>query len=126
MLKYVIAAVTVALLAFTGAQAAPQATSLNVTPAVASGNSADMLVEVGNKKWKKRHYKNYKHYKYNKRYKHDRYYNDRYYRHRYDRDRYYRHNYYRRPPPGWRRYDYQPYGWGRRGCIAIGPVWYCP
>ncbi len=118
MLKYVIAALTVALLAFSGAQAAPQATSLTVTPAVAHGDSADMLVEVGNKKWKKRHYN---HYKYNKRYKHPRYYG-----HRYDRDRYYHHHHYRRPPPGWRRYSYQPYGWGRRGCIAIGPVWYCP
>ncbi|ODA67608.1 hypothetical protein A7A08_01642 [Methyloligella halotolerans] len=118
MLKYVLAAMTVALLAFTGAQAAPQATSLTVTPAVAHGDSAGMLVEVGNKKWKHRNYKRYKHYK------HDRYYRDRHYR--YDRDRYYRHNYYRRPPPGWNRYSYRPYGWSRRGCLAFGPVWYCP
>ncbi len=33
---------------------------------------------------------------------------------------------YRHAPPGWRRYSSRPYGWHTRGCIAIGPVWYCP
>ncbi|MFD2184571.1 hypothetical protein [Rhodoplanes azumiensis] len=33
---------------------------------------------------------------------------------------------YRGPPPGWRRYDGRPSGWRNRGCIQIGPVWYCP
>ena len=124
VLKYVLAAVTVALFAFSGAKAAPQASSLKITPAVAYGDSSDLLVEV-----KKKRYRHYKHYKHNKHYKHhkyDRYYNDRHYRYRYDRDRYYRHRHYRRPPPGWNRYHYRPYGWSRRGCIAFGPVWYCP
>ncbi len=33
---------------------------------------------------------------------------------------------YRHAPPGWRRYSSRPYGWQTRGCIVIGPVWYCP
>lgn len=24
------------------------------------------------------------------------------------------------------RYDYRPYGWQTLGCIAVGPIWYCP
>jgi hypothetical protein len=32
----------------------------------------------------------------------------------------------RRGPRGWRRYYRRPYGWRDRGCIVIGPVWYCP
>ncbi|ALK08882.1 hypothetical protein [Blastochloris viridis] len=32
----------------------------------------------------------------------------------------------RRPPPGWRRYHERPRDWNRRGCTAIGPIWYCP
>jgi hypothetical protein len=34
-------------------------------------------------------------------------------------------NYYR-APKGWRSYSYRPFGWQRRGCIIVGPVWYCP
>jgi hypothetical protein len=30
------------------------------------------------------------------------------------------------PPPGWRRYHTRPWDWQRRGCMAIGPVWFCP
>ena len=40
---------------------------------------------------------------------------------RFDRD--YRH---RGPPPGWRRYHDRPRDWRRRGCLLIGPIWYCP
>jgi len=36
--------------------------------------------------------------------------------------RHYRHH----PPRGWNRYDRRPWGWQRRGCITVGPVWYCP
>jgi hypothetical protein len=31
----------------------------------------------------------------------------------------------RRPPRGWRRYSRRPSDWRRRGCIVIGPLWYC-
>jgi len=44
--------------------------------------------------------------------------------------KHWRHNYNRRhyghPPRGWNRYHRRPGGWKRRGCLAIGPVWYCP
>jgi hypothetical protein len=52
-------------------------------------------------------------------------------RHRGHRHRYNRHGYraghrYRRAPHGWRRYHARPYGWRTRGCIVVGPVWFCP
>lgn len=33
---------------------------------------------------------------------------------------------FRGPPPGWRRYHARPRGWQTRGCMQIGPIWYCP
>jgi hypothetical protein len=24
------------------------------------------------------------------------------------------------------RYSYRPYGWQTLGCVAVGPIWYCP
>jgi hypothetical protein len=32
---------------------------------------------------------------------------------------------YRSPPRGYRRYSSRPRDWQRRGCILIGPVWFC-
>jgi Ni/Co efflux regulator RcnB len=32
---------------------------------------------------------------------------------------------YRRPPRGYRSYRRRPSDWRRRGCIVIGPLWYC-
>jgi hypothetical protein len=29
-------------------------------------------------------------------------------------------------PPGWHRYRSRPRDWQRRGCITIGPFWFCP
>lgn len=27
----------------------------------------------------------------------------------------------------WKRYSYRPYDdWDDRGCVSVGPVWYCP
>lgn len=26
---------------------------------------------------------------------------------------------------GWNRYDRRPTGWRNRGCVAIGPIWFC-
>lgn len=49
---------------------------------------------------------------------------------RWNKRKHWRHNYNRRhyghPPRGWNRYDRRPWGWKRRGCLSIGPVWYCP
>jgi Ni/Co efflux regulator RcnB len=33
---------------------------------------------------------------------------------------------YRHAPPGWRRYSTRPWDWRGRGCISIGPAWFCP
>lgn len=27
---------------------------------------------------------------------------------------------------GWNRYDSRPYRWRNRGCVAVGPIWFCP
>jgi hypothetical protein len=32
----------------------------------------------------------------------------------------------RGPPPGWRRYSTRPWNYQTRGCMMIGPVWFCP
>lgn len=31
-----------------------------------------------------------------------------------------------RPPPNWRRYGSRPRDWSTRGCIVVGPIWFCP
>lgn len=51
------------------------------------------------------------------------------------------HRYYRKPPRrphyvpgrryhsaphGWHRYHHRPGNWRTRGCILVGPVWFCP
>jgi hypothetical protein len=33
---------------------------------------------------------------------------------------------YRSAPRGWHRYDRRPGDWSRRGCVIVGPVWFCP
>lgn len=32
----------------------------------------------------------------------------------------------KRPPHGWHRHNKRPGDWSRRGCIAIGSIWWCP
>lgn len=27
---------------------------------------------------------------------------------------------------GWNRYYDRPYRWRARGCVAVGPIWFCP
>ena len=51
--------------------------------------------------------------------------------HKGDRDRDHRRRYnpggrYDSAPPRWRRYDRHPGDWRRRGCIIVGPLWFCP
>ncbi len=118
MVRGTIAAVGLAL---AGALAAAPATAgpatINVTPAVQTGDTSGNLItpvkrwhrdDWHNDRYRGRHYDRYSNYRY-----------DRYSNFRYDR------RYYDRPPPGWRRYSYAPYGWRDRGCISVGPVWYC-
>lgn len=33
---------------------------------------------------------------------------------------------YRNAPGHWHRYSNRPYNWRTRGCIIVGPVWFCP
>jgi len=33
---------------------------------------------------------------------------------------------YDRSPPGWHRHPRRPSDWRRRGCVIVGPVWFCP
>lgn len=33
---------------------------------------------------------------------------------------------YREAPPHWHRYHRRPSDWYGRGCIVVGPVWFCP
>jgi hypothetical protein len=33
---------------------------------------------------------------------------------------------YKYAPHGWHRYAARPLFWERRGCVMVGPVWYCP
>ncbi len=50
---------------------------------------------------------------------------------RYDRRRGYNRRFvpgrrYGRPPPNWRRYNSRPGNWRTRGCVIVGPLWFCP
>lgn len=27
---------------------------------------------------------------------------------------------------GWRRYNSRPYNYRARGCVVVGPIWFCP
>jgi hypothetical protein len=44
----------------------------------------------------------------------------------YDRRRYVPGRRYSRPPSNWRQYRARPRDWRTRGCIVVGPVWFCP
>lgn len=33
---------------------------------------------------------------------------------------------YKHAPKGWHRYSSRPSYWQTRGCIIVGPVWFCP
>lgn len=33
---------------------------------------------------------------------------------------------YRTAPRGYRRYTTRPYDWRTRGCVIVGPLWFCP
>ncbi|CAA2139721.1 hypothetical protein [Hyphomicrobium sp. ghe19] len=44
----------------------------------------------------------------------------------YGKKPYYHKRHRKGPPHGWHRYNKRPGDWSRRGCMAIGPVWWCP
>jgi hypothetical protein len=71
--------------------------------------SAD-IVDVGYKGDKK-YYKN-KNWKYGNKHRYNKH---KYANHYWHGGRYWGH-----------RYNYRPYGWQTLGCVAVGPIWYCP
>ena len=46
--------------------------------------------------------------------------------HREMRRRYIAGHRYHSPPHGWHRYAHRPRDWHTRGCILVGPIWFCP
>ena len=46
--------------------------------------------------------------------------------HRHHHHRYVPGRHYRSAPHGWHRYHSRPYNWRARGCIVVGPIWFCP
>jgi hypothetical protein len=99
MMKSVLSAAIVSLLALSAAWALPVSPTATL-PQLTSND----IVQVGKKYYNK-------HYKYNKNY-----YGKKYYKGRYHYgNRYWNH-----------RYNYRPYNWQALGCIVVGPVWYCP
>lgn len=105
MIKSISTAALLSSLVISGVWAAP------ISPKPINEVSSSNLVHVGY--YDKKYYKNKKYYK------HHGYYNDkpRYYKgsRYYHGGRYWGHRYYARPS-----------GWQTLGCVAVGPVWYCP
>jgi opacity protein-like surface antigen len=103
MIKSILAATVIAFGMASAAHAAQVKPSASPNVSVSSD-----LVQVGKKSYKRA-------YKGKGKYRGPKYRGRKYYRGGYDR-----------PPRGWRGYHYRPYGWRARGCISVGPLWYCP
>jgi hypothetical protein len=91
-----LAAALAAGFAATSASAAPVSGSIGVS------KSSDGIVLVDHKKGHKNYNKwgKHRHYKPGSHHKH--------------------------PPKNWRRYDKRPGDWRTRGCVIVGPIWWCP
>ncbi len=100
MIKTVPVAAALSLIVFSGAWALPASPTMQPL-SVASTD----LVQIKNKWYSGKKNKHYK--KYNRNYNH-------YGRYHY-RNKYWKH-----------RYSSRPYNWQTLGCIAAGPIWYCP
>lgn len=111
MIKSILSAAALSFALVSAAWALPAAPKAEL-PAL---NQSD-IIQVGHGHGGGKHYhgnKNYKHYNKNYNYKH--------YNYKHGGGRYHYGNRY------WgHRYNYRPYGWQTLGCIAVGPVWYCP
>jgi hypothetical protein len=103
VLKFAIPAVLSATLLASTAVAAPLA-----LPAAGSSDHG-LLIQV--KDWK--HDKDWK-------------YHDKNWKHKDDRWDHDEHHHKGHPPRGWHSYHQRPNDWHRRGCMAVGPLWYCP
>jgi hypothetical protein len=107
MLKFVIPVIAASFISISAAQAAPL--SVPALDLATSTSPAD-LIQVQHRHRDSRHRDSHRHHRY-----------DRHRHHRYDRHRSRRH-----PPRGWHRFHHRPHNWRMRGCIAIGPAWFCP
>jgi hypothetical protein len=99
MIRSILPAAIVSSLVISAAWAAP------ILP-LSQVNQFSNLAQVGY--YDKKYYKNKKYYK------HQGYYGKPYKKY-YHGGRYWGH-----------RYSYRPSGWQTLGCVAVGPVWYCP
>ncbi|CFX01923.1 conserved exported protein of unknown function [Candidatus Filomicrobium marinum] len=105
MMKAILPAAMLSILTLTSANAAaPQSLAPHTTPALAQDVSSTVLNKV--------QYKERKHY-HGKRHKKG--------HHRYKAGSRHRH-----APKHWHRHKKRPHDWHRRGCIIVGPVWFCP
>ncbi|HMN37481.1 MAG TPA: hypothetical protein PKD49_07180 [Hyphomicrobium sp.] len=90
-----------AVLSATAASAAPAIPAEQLRSAAANQspivNVRDFDQERRHRKWKR---------------------HDRRHHHHYDR----RYDRYR----GWHRYSHRPHRWRDRGCVVVGPIWFCP
>jgi hypothetical protein len=107
MIRSTLFAAVLSLTTFSVASALP---SMTTAPREPSGSVVQVGQSKGHNKGNKGHYSKHKnwnkHHAYNNWNHHGRYhYGGRYWGH---------------------RYNYRPYGWATLGCIAVGPIWYCP
>jgi hypothetical protein len=106
VIRSILPATILSSLVISAAWAAPISPNLQVNQF-----SSTNLAQVGY--YDKNYYKNkkyYKHHGYNY----------------YDKPRYGGPRYYRGGRYWGHRYSYRPPGWQTLGCVAVGPVWYCP
>jgi hypothetical protein len=81
------------------------------SPAPSISEARQQPINIRNNKnrhWKNRHHWNARRHHWNRRHWHGR---------SHWRDHRYR---------GWRRYHSRPWNWRARGCVVVGPVWFCP
>lgn len=105
MIKSILAATVLAFGIVSAAQAVP--VKPNTPPNVSASSD---LVEIGKKAYRGK----------------GKYQGSKYRGHKYHRGKYSAGRKYHRAPKGWRGYSHRPYGWYGRGCIVVGPLWYCP
>jgi hypothetical protein len=103
-MKFVLSAAALSLVAITPASAMSPASAAKQ---LSTGHSA--LVHVDYKRDRRHH--NWR--KWRKRRSH--------HHHRYEPG-----SHHRSAPHGWHRYHKRPGDWRTRGCIVVGPVWFCP
>lgn len=110
MMKAILPAILLSLFALTSANAAaPQSLGSHSAPALAQ-DASSLLVEVQHRHGDKRYHGKRHHGK----------------QHHGKRHRYKPGSRHRAAPRHWRRHSKRPGDWRRRGCVIVGPVWFCP